>query len=138
MDVSSNERCDSVHSNHLFGFLSRWTLVERYIGLCPFERCPLEQNLHSRMDVSSNGCLLSADLDIAQRNAHSTLIYLAPLRLEPYSHLDDQQRQLIQHYPRLARSMLSSINKFTLSSKFSSRSFPTLRQLRLIWSGVIL
>ena len=73
MDVNSNERCDSVNLNHLLGFLSRWTLIERCIGLCPFERCPFEQNLPVRMDVSSNGSLLSADLDIVQQNAHSTL-----------------------------------------------------------------
>ena len=41
MDVSSNKRCDSLHLNYLFWFLSRCTLIERSIWLCSFKRCPL-------------------------------------------------------------------------------------------------
>ena len=56
-------------------FFFRWMLIEHYIKLCPFNRCPLEQNLLFRMDISSNGQFLNADLDIVQPDAHSTLIW---------------------------------------------------------------
>ena len=41
------------------------SVIESYIGFYPFERCPLEQKLLVRMDVSLNGHFLNADLHIA-------------------------------------------------------------------------
>ena len=63
--------------NHLFGLLSRWTLIDRYIGRSPFERFLLEQQLPVSMGSSSNGHFPNADFDVVQRDIHLTLILMS-------------------------------------------------------------